>query len=185
MVRFFWNGIREHFQTISWKNILKLNRSALPRKLWQPFARLSSTVDDIFHNGPGGNTVCIDSSVKRWPKASKVSRFHRRVKFIMEHGFLRENCAASPFLYWRERERERKEKKNSRACGDVLWFFYGWKWTMFRWIKNFEKMNVYIFSLLDRSWVRSSWSRKNIWNSLSGSLVVRNLIKDQEDEEEF
>lgn len=51
------------------------------------------------------------------------------------------------------RERERKEKKNSRACGDVLWFFYGWKWTMFRWIKNFEKMNVYIFSLLDRSWV--------------------------------
>lgn len=114
MVRFFWNGIREHFQTISWKNILKLNRSALPRKLWQPFARLSSTVDDIFHNGPGGNTVCIDSSVKRWPKASKVSRFHRRVKFIMEHGFLRENCAASPFLRWREREKERKRKIHVR-----------------------------------------------------------------------
>lgn len=111
MVRFFWNGIREHFQTISWKNILKLNRSALPRKLWQPFARLSSIVDDIFHNGPGGNTVCIDSSVKRWPKASKVSRFHRRVKFIMEHGFLRENCAASPFLYWRERERKKGKEK--------------------------------------------------------------------------
>lgn len=108
-------SIRIVFENISkqyriWKNILNLIDYPPENfdNYWQLFARLSSTVDDIFHNGQHSLHRGISQDDRRRQKF----RAFTAAKFTAKHGFLRGNCAAVRlFFVGLEREREREKRK--------------------------------------------------------------------------